>query len=87
MKSMRRAAENHLMCFSYRGHDFDVVNGASSSVGRRAKDITVRAARRLDREIVRAELAELEAEWHEYLTSYDEEYRAFYEEEWEGYFA
>lgn len=40
------------MCRSWRGHDFDVVNGARSSMGSYAKRVTKRANRRLNKAIV-----------------------------------
>jgi len=77
---LRKAHQNLRACFSYRGHDFDVVNGARSSVGRYAKDITVRARRRLDSAIEVAEVDEIFEEWNDYLTKFTDEERKFYEE-------
>lgn len=68
------------MCRSWKGEDFCVVNGARSSVGSHAKDVTVRAERRLNHAIAAEGLDEAEADWQDYLATQDEEYRAFYEE-------
>jgi len=46
------------MCRSFRGHDFDVVNGSRSSVGAYAKEVTTRAERRLNSAIEDEELEE-----------------------------
>ena len=48
-KNLSKALFAVRMCRSWRGHDFDVVNGARTSVGKYAKRITTRAARRLDK--------------------------------------
>jgi len=52
-KNTKQAVIALLMCRSWRGHDFDPVNGARSSVGKYAKRITKRAARRLDKALER----------------------------------
>jgi len=52
-KNTKQAVIALLMCRSWRGNDFDVVNGARSSVGKYAKRITKRAARRLDKALER----------------------------------
>lgn len=48
-KNTKQALLAVRMCRSWKGHDFDVVNGASSSVGKYAKRVTKRASRRLDK--------------------------------------
>ena len=48
-KKVRQALVAARMCRSWRGHDFDVVNGARSSVGSYAKRVTKRANRRLNK--------------------------------------
>jgi len=48
-KNLSKALLALRMCRSWRGHDFDVVGRARSSVGKYAKRITKRAARRLDK--------------------------------------
>ena len=48
-KNVRKAARGLRDCNSFKGDDFDVVNGARSSVGRYAKKMTRRASRRLDK--------------------------------------
>ena len=67
------------MCRSWRGHDFNVVNGSSSSVGAYAKDVTTRAERRLNTAIEAEALEEVEADWQAYLAA-DDEGRAWFEE-------
>lgn len=67
------------MCRSWRGHDFDVVNGARSSVGRYAKDVTVRAERRLNAAIEAEAAEQAEEDWQDYLAA-DDEGRAWFEE-------
>jgi hypothetical protein len=80
-KNTRNAETALRMCRSWRGHDFDVVNGASSSVGAYAKNVTTRAARRLDVALEREALDLIEAEWQEYLSlSASDEERLEYEE-------
>ena len=80
-KNTRNAETALRMCRSWRGHDFDVVNGASSSVGVYAKKVTARASRRLDVALEREALDLIETEWQEYLslTASDED-RLAYEE-------
>jgi hypothetical protein len=48
-KNIRKAAKVLRECRSFKGDDFDVVNGARSSVGNYAKRKTRRASRRLDK--------------------------------------
>jgi len=48
-KAINQALTAVRMTRSWRGHDFDVVNGCRSSVGRYAKKVTTRAARRLSK--------------------------------------
>ena len=45
-KATRRAAKNHLACYSWKGNDFD-------RIGRYEKKVTNRARRALDKAIIR----------------------------------